>query len=213
MQHKRETWPKTIKQCWPETCTLPSELRESITPTTCSWAPKTRSGQNASPNNTTIAENKTYNLPSGHQGSDSPKQALDKPNTITYGKVPFSNQRPALSWDPKTVCPSNVTGKSRVLRSTGSQRVAYDWATELNWTMIVLAWPHRKGQGNFPALPGGGTDDGNVLSTQEKEDLSPLPSSSDCESVSEYLGQHNTWELPKCPTLINHFFSSTSLVT
>ena len=35
--------------------------------------------------------------------------------------------------------------------------------------MTVLARPYREGQVNFPALPGGGTDDGNVLSTQKRQ--------------------------------------------
>ena len=47
---------------WHKPYTLPSELHELITPTTCSSAPKTCSFQNAPPNNKTIAENKTYNL-------------------------------------------------------------------------------------------------------------------------------------------------------
>ena len=89
--------PQTVKQWCHKPYTLPSELHELITPTTCSWAPKTRSYQNVPPNNTTIAENKTYNLPGGHQGNDSPTQARYKPNTITYAKATFSNERPALS--------------------------------------------------------------------------------------------------------------------
>ena len=41
--------------------------------------------------------------------------------------------------------------------------------------MTVLARPYREGQVNFPALPGGGTDDGNVLSTQKRQSSSPPP--------------------------------------
>ena len=32
------------------------------------------------------------------------------------------------------------TGRSGVLRCVGSQRVGHDWATELNWTEILLKW-------------------------------------------------------------------------
>jgi len=35
------------------------------------------------------------------------------------------------------------TGKPGVLQSTGSQRVGYDWVTELNWTELVsVIWLH-----------------------------------------------------------------------
>ena len=87
MQQKHEIWPKTIQQWWHETYILPSEVHKLITPQTCSLAHKTPSFQNVPPNNKTIAENKTYNLPSGHQVNGSPKQALCIQNTITYEKV------------------------------------------------------------------------------------------------------------------------------
>ena len=48
---------------------------------------------------------------------------------------------------------------------------------------------------------------------KKKKIFCPLPSSSDGKSVTEYLGPHNTCEPSKCPTLVNHFFSSTLLLT
>ena len=53
----------------------------------------------------------------------------------------------------------------------------------------------------MPTLPGGGSDAGYALSAQEKEDLSPLPSSSDCENVTVYIGKHSACEPSKCPIL------------
>ena len=85
-----------MKQWWHKSYIQPSELKELITPKTCSLDPKTCSFQNVPPNNETIAENKTYNLPSGHQVNDSLKQALGIQNTFTYGKVTFQNEIPAL---------------------------------------------------------------------------------------------------------------------
>ena len=32
------------------------------------------------------------------------------------------------------------TGRAGVLRFMGSQRVGHDWATELNWTELILYW-------------------------------------------------------------------------
>ena len=49
------------------------------------------------------------------------------------------------------------TGKPGVLQSTGSQRVRHDWATELNWTELIMAMPIRK-RPSFPysqLLPSG----------------------------------------------------------
>ena len=76
-------------------------------------------------------------LPSPNQQLNaSPKQALCIQNTITFGKMTFQNERPALNWDLKIFFPSNTTGKSSVLQSMGWQRVGYYWATEMNWTEL-----------------------------------------------------------------------------
>ena len=36
------------------------------------------------------------------------------------------------------------TGRPGVLRFMGSQRVGHDWATELNWTDLLLTYIHQK---------------------------------------------------------------------
>ena len=41
------------------------------------------------------------------------------------------------------------TGRPRVLQSMGSQRVGHDWATELNWTELVVAWAGSRGEGGI----------------------------------------------------------------
>ena len=39
------------------------------------------------------------------------------------------------------------TGRPGVLRFMGSQRVGYDWATELNWTELNLFWKTARNHG------------------------------------------------------------------
>ena len=120
----------------------------------CSLVPETRSLYHAPPNNKTIVENKAYKLPNeiiklmaSKTGSVHTHTHTHK--TVIYGKVTFQNERTSLYWHPKIFFQS---------------------------VMTVLAWLYREGQVNFPALPGGGTDEGNMMSTQERQRRSaPLP--------------------------------------
>ena len=45
------------------------------------------------------------------------------------------------------------TGRPGLLRFTGSQRVGYDWASELNWTEVFSWEPAASGKHCFPLLP------------------------------------------------------------
>ena len=65
MQLKHKISPQTIKQWWHETYILPSELRELVTPNTCSLAPKIMFLVQCPPNNKTTIEHKASNLPNG----------------------------------------------------------------------------------------------------------------------------------------------------
>ena len=199
--------PQTVKQWWHKPYTLPSELHELITPTTCSSAPKTCSFQNAPPNNKTIAENKTYNLVIKLMTLQNRLCAYTTQSLMERWLFKMKDLHCTETWK---YFPQVIWQGSLVCCSPWGHKES-DMTEQLNWTMMVLAWPFRAGQVNFPALPGGGTDDGNVLSTQEK-DLSLLPCFSGCQSVTEYIGQHNACDPSKCPSLTNHFFSSTSLL-
>ena len=93
--------------------------------------------------------------------------------------------------------------------------VAKSWTWLSDWTelMSVLAWPYWEGQVNIPALPGGGTDDRDMVSTQERQKRSSPPplSSSDYKSVTHWVSETAqylpaTCEPYKCP---NESLSST----
>ena len=45
------------------------------------------------------------------------------------------------------------TGRPGVLQSIGSQRVRYDWATELNWTDLIIPYPFPNSSGCFRDFP------------------------------------------------------------
>ena len=45
------------------------------------------------------------------------------------------------------------TGKLGVLQSMGSQRVGYNWATELNWWILVKYGDHRETASSYPCSP------------------------------------------------------------
>ena len=51
------------------------------------------------------------------------------------------------------------TGRPGVLQFMGSQRVGHDWATELNWTELVVQWLRlwAFNEGNISSIPGRGT--------------------------------------------------------
>ena len=44
------------------------------------------------------------------------------------------------------------TGRPGVLQSMGSQRVRHNWATELNWTELILAWRNPMDRGAWQAI-------------------------------------------------------------
>ena len=49
------------------------------------------------------------------------------------------------------------------------------WKYFFQSAMTVLDWSNRGGQINFPALPGGGVDEVNMASTQERQRRASAP--------------------------------------
>ena len=116
----------------------------------CSLVPETCSLYHAPQNNKTIVENKAYKLTNEIIKLMTSKTGAHTHThkTVIYGKVTFQNERTSLYWHLKIFFQSVTT---------------------------VLAWLYREGYVNLPALPGGGTDDGNMMSTQERQRRSAPP--------------------------------------
>lgn len=80
----------------------------------------------------------------------------------------------------------------------------------------VLAWLYREGQINFLALSGGGTDDENVMSTQElKKDKYHLPhplSSSDYKNVNHWVPGQRQCLLARLWTLQASYSNNSLLI-
>ena len=84
---------------------------------------------------------------------DTKTDSLEK--TLMLGKIEGRRRRGCRGWDGCMVSPTRWTwvwagsgnwwwtGKPGMLQSTGSQRVAQDWAPELNWIGDIIMVKHK----------------------------------------------------------------------
>ena len=113
------------------------------------------------PNNKTVVVNKAYNLPSGDFRLMTLKTCCVHTKNNHLWKGDFSKWKTLIVLRPENIFP-------KCHDSPG-------------WTI--------QGQENSPALPGGGTDEGNMTSTQKRQRRSspPLLSSCDYENATHWV--------------------------